>query len=101
MRAVFLQNWVTCRRAGGGRSVEKLRFNEIKELELQNTWSITNLPLNRNVLRGKWVYKIKTDSCVESLQHEQVSTLASRVTGIDIRCMYNIDISILCIIGYC
>ena len=36
--------------------------NEIKELESQNTWSITNLPLNCNTLRGKWVYKIKTDN---------------------------------------
>ena len=36
--------------------------NEIEELESQNTWLITNLPLNRNILRGKWVYKIKRDN---------------------------------------
>ena len=36
--------------------------NEIKELESQNTWSITSLPLNRSALRGKWVYKIKTNN---------------------------------------
>ena len=36
--------------------------NEIKELESQNTWLITKLPPNRNILRGKWVYKIKRDN---------------------------------------
>jgi len=34
---------------------------EINELEHQNTWVITDLPNNRVPLRGKWVYKIKTD----------------------------------------
>ena len=32
---------------------------EIKELERQNTWDITNLPYNRTALKGKWVYKYK------------------------------------------
>ena len=36
--------------------------NEIKELENQNTWTITILPPNKNLLRGKWVYKIKKDN---------------------------------------
>jgi hypothetical protein len=35
---------------------------EIKELENQNTWNLTNLPPNKNLLRGKWVYKIKKDN---------------------------------------
>ena len=34
---------------------------EISELERQNTWNITDLPNNRTVLKGKWVYKIKTN----------------------------------------
>ena len=34
---------------------------EIKELERQDTWDITDLPQNRTALKGKWVYKIKTD----------------------------------------
>ena len=36
--------------------------NEIKELENQNTWTITILPPNKNLLRGKLVYKIKKDN---------------------------------------
>ena len=35
---------------------------EITELEAQNTWTITNLPPNKTTLRGKWVYKLKTDN---------------------------------------
>ncbi|MAD87491.1 MAG: hypothetical protein CL912_31425 [Deltaproteobacteria bacterium] len=31
------------------------------ELELQNTWNLVELPPNRTYLRGRWVYKIKTD----------------------------------------
>jgi hypothetical protein len=34
---------------------------EISELERQNTWNITDLPNNRTALKGKWVYKIKTN----------------------------------------
>ena len=34
---------------------------EIDELNRQNTWNLANLPDNRTALRGKWVYKIKTD----------------------------------------
>jgi hypothetical protein len=35
---------------------------EITELEAQNTWTIINLPPNKIPLRGKWVYKLKTDN---------------------------------------
>ena len=34
---------------------------EIDKLIKQNTWNLTTLPNNRTPLRGKWVYKIKTD----------------------------------------
>jgi hypothetical protein len=34
---------------------------EINELNRQNTWNLATLPDNRTTLRGKWVYKIKTD----------------------------------------
>jgi len=36
--------------------------SEIKELENQKTWNITELPPNKIPLRGKWVYKIKKDN---------------------------------------
>ena len=34
---------------------------EIDELELQNTWNLVKLLPNSTYLRGRWVYKIKTD----------------------------------------
>lgn len=34
---------------------------EIDELESQNTWSITELPHDKIPLKGRWVYRIKTD----------------------------------------
>jgi Reverse transcriptase (RNA-dependent DNA polymerase)/gag-polypeptide of LTR copia-type/Integrase core domain/GAG-pre-integrase domain len=36
----------------------KLEYNELKN---QNTWSLMELPNNRIALKGKWVYKYKTD----------------------------------------
>jgi hypothetical protein len=34
---------------------------EIEELNKQNTWDLITLPNNRTPLKGRWVYKIKTD----------------------------------------
>jgi hypothetical protein len=34
---------------------------EIEELNKQNTWDLTTLPNNRTALKGRWIYKIKTD----------------------------------------
>ena len=34
---------------------------EIDELERQNTWTITDLPADKQPLKGRWVFKIKTD----------------------------------------
>lgn len=34
---------------------------EIDELERQNTWKITDLPHDKTPLKGRWVYKLKTD----------------------------------------
>ncbi len=34
---------------------------EVKELEIQNTWILRELPNNKTFLTGKQVYKIKID----------------------------------------
>jgi hypothetical protein len=34
---------------------------EINQLTKQNTWDLVDLPNNRKALKGRWVYKIKTD----------------------------------------
>ena len=35
---------------------------EIKSLKSQNTWKLTIPPQNRKVIKGRWVYKIKTNA---------------------------------------
>ena len=35
--------------------------SEIDQLESQETWDLTEYKPNLNVLKGRWVYKIKTD----------------------------------------
>jgi len=34
---------------------------EIAQLKLQRTWDLVDLPSNRKALKGRWVFKIKTD----------------------------------------
>jgi hypothetical protein len=34
---------------------------EINQLKLQKTWDLVKLPPNRKALKGRWVYKIKTN----------------------------------------
>lgn len=40
---------------------QKAMQAEIDELEAQQTWSLTTLPQGKAPLRGRWVYKVKTD----------------------------------------
>ena len=35
---------------------------EVEELIAQNTWTLVKIPPNRKTIKGKWVYKIKTDN---------------------------------------
>ena len=35
---------------------------EIKALELNDTWVLTDMPQHKNVVNWKWVYKIKNKS---------------------------------------
>jgi hypothetical protein len=34
---------------------------ELKDLNSQNTWTLTELPEGKHCLKGKWVYKTKLD----------------------------------------
>ena len=34
----------------------------IKELDSHHTWDLVKPPPNRKILKGKWVYKIKTNA---------------------------------------
>lgn len=40
---------------------QKAMQAEVDELQNQNTWSLTELPHDKTPLKGRWVYKIKTD----------------------------------------
>ncbi|KAI0992610.1 hypothetical protein K3495_g15575, partial [Podosphaera aphanis] len=43
---------------------------EIDELVCQNTWELTELPKNKVPLRGRWVYKLKTDLNDEIIKYK-------------------------------
>ncbi len=34
---------------------------EIDDLKSQNTWSLVNAPKNRQIIKGRWVFKTKLD----------------------------------------
>ena len=34
---------------------------EVNQLESQKTWDLVNFQPNLNILKGRWVYKIKID----------------------------------------
>ena len=36
--------------------------SEIQSLKSQNTWKLTTPPKNRKVIRGRWVFKVKTNA---------------------------------------
>lgn len=36
--------------------------DEINALELNNTWILTTLPVNKKAVRCRWIYKIKRNS---------------------------------------
>ena len=40
---------------------QKAMEREIQELKDQKTWTLTKLPSNRKALKGRWVYKTKTN----------------------------------------
>ena len=43
---------------------------ELAELEAQKTWDLVDLPEGRIALRGRWVYKIKTDSMNQIVKYK-------------------------------
>ncbi|POS81770.1 hypothetical protein EPUL_006531, partial [Erysiphe pulchra] len=43
---------------------------EIDELENRETWTITDLPKDKEPLKGRWVYKIKTDANNEVIEYK-------------------------------
>lgn len=41
----------------------KEAFNsELKSLKENNIWEITTLPINKNIIKTRWIFKIKRDS---------------------------------------
>ena len=58
---------------------------EIDELERQNTWSLTPLPHDKIPLRGRWVYKLKTDLQGQITKYKARSVVKgfNQVPGVD------------------
>lgn len=72
------------------RSSEKDKWieamnNEVKSLQNNETWELTNLPDNRKALRCKWVFKIKRnpDGTVDKYKARLVAVGYSQKKGID------------------
>ncbi|GKC18696.1 ribonuclease H-like domain-containing protein [Tanacetum coccineum] len=59
--------------------------NEMEALYLNNTWILTNLPINRKAIRSKWVYKIKykSDGEVERYKARDVAKGFGQKEGVD------------------
>ncbi|GKB53596.1 ribonuclease H-like domain-containing protein [Tanacetum coccineum] len=59
--------------------------NEMEVLYLNNTWILTDLPLNRKAIKSKWVYKIKYKSSgeVERYKARLVAKGCGQKEGVD------------------
>ena len=49
--------------------------NEIKAININNTWTLTKLPRDRHAIGSKWIYKIKGDDkgCINHYKARIVS----------------------------
>jgi hypothetical protein len=59
--------------------------NEIKALELNNTWSIVDLPPSKQAIGCKWVYKVKlkSDGTIERYKARLVAKGYNQCEGLD------------------
>jgi len=59
--------------------------SKIESLTKQNTWTLTTLPSNRKALKGRWVYKIKTnkDNKIIKYKARWVVKGFSQIYGLD------------------
>jgi len=60
-------------------------YNEIKALELNNTWSIVDLPPSKKAIGCKWVYKVKlkSDGTIERHKAGLVAKGYNQCEGLD------------------
>ena len=58
---------------------------ELKAMETNRTWSIVPLPLNKNIVGCRWIYKIKhkVDGYVERYKARLVSKGYTQQEGLD------------------
>ena len=58
---------------------------EVDELESQGTWDVTDLPSDKHPLKGRWVYKLKTDINGEIIKYKArwVVKGYNQVLGVD------------------
>ena len=44
--------------------------NELQSLKDHNVWNLVRIPCNKNVVKSKWVFKLKTDADGKIIQHK-------------------------------
>ena len=59
--------------------------DELKSLSETNTWTLVDRPKNKNVLPGKWIYKVKTkvDGSLEKYKARYIATSFRQIEGFD------------------
>ena len=64
---------------------QKAMEKEINDLKSQNTWSIVNLPKDKNIIKGRWVYKTKLnkDGTIDKYKARWVAKGFQQIYGID------------------
>jgi hypothetical protein len=58
---------------------------EIKALELNNTWTVVDLPASKHIIGCKWVYKVKlkSDGTLERYKARLVAKGYNQCEGLD------------------
>ena len=59
--------------------------NKIKAININNTWTLTELPRDRHAIGSKWIYKIKGDDkgCINRYKFRIVAKDYSQIENID------------------
>lgn len=47
-------------------------IKDLDSIEIDNTWSLVNLPYGKKEINVKWIYKVKLSPKVEVVRHKEI-----------------------------